>query len=60
MYIKLLIQRNLIDCLREILDGKPLEVKVKGLEIMNDDPTRVNVVYALVSSNKFVCLTFSL
>ncbi|VDK79432.1 unnamed protein product [Litomosoides sigmodontis] len=39
---------------KEILDGKPLEVKVKGLEIMNDDPTRVNVVYALVSSDKLV------
>uniref|UniRef100_A0A0R3RY76 KH domain-containing protein n=1 Tax=Elaeophora elaphi TaxID=1147741 RepID=A0A0R3RY76_9BILA len=37
---------------REILSGKPLEVEVKGLEIMNDDPTRVNVLYALISSDR--------
>ncbi|VDO48935.1 unnamed protein product [Brugia timori] len=36
----------------EILNGKPLEVEIKGLEIMNDDPTRVNVLYALTSSDK--------
>ncbi|EFO16406.1 KH domain-containing protein [Loa loa] len=36
----------------EILNGKPLEVEIKGLEIMNDDPTRVNVLYALISSEK--------
>ncbi|MCP9263901.1 Activating signal cointegrator 1 complex subunit 1 [Dirofilaria immitis] len=36
----------------EILDGKPLEVEIKGLEIMNDDPTRVHVLYALTSSEK--------
>ncbi|VBB34792.1 unnamed protein product [Acanthocheilonema viteae] len=37
---------------REVLSGKSLEVNVKGLEIMNDDPTRVNVLYALISSDK--------
>uniref|UniRef100_A0A915Q1S5 K Homology domain-containing protein n=1 Tax=Setaria digitata TaxID=48799 RepID=A0A915Q1S5_9BILA len=36
----------------KILDGKPLEVEMKGLEIMNDDPTRVHVLYALASSDK--------
>ncbi|CAG9535086.1 unnamed protein product [Cercopithifilaria johnstoni] len=39
---------------REVLSGEPLEVEVKGLEIMNDDPTRVNVLYALISSDKLV------
>ncbi|VDK77070.1 unnamed protein product [Onchocerca ochengi] len=37
---------------REILNGKPLEVEIKGLEIMNDDPTRVHVLYALTSSDE--------
>uniref|UniRef100_A0A183I5E9 KH domain-containing protein n=1 Tax=Onchocerca flexuosa TaxID=387005 RepID=A0A183I5E9_9BILA len=37
---------------REILNGKPLEVEIKGLEIMNDDPARVHVLYALTSSDK--------
>lgn len=39
--------------LSEILNQNPLEVEIKGLEIMNDDPTRVNVLYALASSDRY-------
>uniref|UniRef100_A0A0N5AEL8 KH domain-containing protein n=1 Tax=Syphacia muris TaxID=451379 RepID=A0A0N5AEL8_9BILA len=32
--------------IRNILNDKPLDVEVHGLEYMNDDPTNVNVLYA--------------
>ncbi len=34
-----------------LLEGRPLRVKVEGLEIMNDDPSEVDVVYAKVGTN---------
>ncbi|EDV58170.1 activating signal cointegrator 1 complex subunit 1 [Drosophila erecta] len=41
--------RNLESC-RRLLDGSktPFEVRVKGLEIMNDDPSSTSVLYARI------------
>lgn len=33
---------------RDITEGKPLALEVKGLEYMNDDPSMVDVLYAKV------------
>lgn len=35
--------------IRDITEGKPLQVEVKGIEYMNDDPAMVDVLYAKVS-----------
>ncbi|KAK7919067.1 hypothetical protein WMY93_010351 [Mugilogobius chulae] len=35
--------------IREITGGKPLELQVKGVEYMNDDPGMVDVLYAKVN-----------
>uniref|UniRef100_A0A915BHQ9 K Homology domain-containing protein n=1 Tax=Parascaris univalens TaxID=6257 RepID=A0A915BHQ9_PARUN len=37
---------------KKIVDGVPMEVELRGLEYMNDDPTRVRVVYAKAYSEK--------
>ncbi|VDM50281.1 unnamed protein product [Toxocara canis] len=37
---------------RKVVDGNPVEVEVRGLEYMNDDPTRVRVLYAKAYSEK--------
>jgi activating signal cointegrator complex subunit 1 len=39
---------------KEILDSKPLDIHIKGLEYMNDDPGQVDVLYAKIedSSNR--------
>lgn len=34
---------------RDITKGKPLPLKLKGIEYMNDDPSMVDVLYAKVS-----------
>lgn len=36
--------------IRDITDGKPLALEVKGIEYMNDDPSMVDVLYAKVSA----------
>lgn len=36
--------------LRDITEGKPLPLEVKGIEYMNDDPTMVDVLYAKVNA----------
>ncbi|KAM9831188.1 activating signal cointegrator 1 complex subunit 1 [Neosynchiropus ocellatus] len=44
---------HLQDCqsfIREITGGKPLSVKVSGIEYMNDDPAMVDVLYAKVNA----------
>lgn len=46
-----------VNVYRKILDGKPLEVEVKGLQCMNDNPTKVRVLYAKAFSEKFVLST---
>lgn len=33
---------------RDITEGKPLALGVKGIEYMNDDPSTVDVLYAKV------------
>lgn len=33
---------------RDITEGKPLALEVKGIEYMNDDPSMVDVLYAKV------------
>lgn len=33
---------------RQVLNGKPLRVSIKGLEYMNDDPSSVDVLYAQI------------
>lgn len=40
--------------IQEILESKPLDIHIKGLEYMNDDPSQVDVLYAKVedSSNR--------
>lgn len=35
--------------IRDMTEGKPLQVEVKGIEYMNDDPAMVDVLYAKVS-----------
>uniref|UniRef100_F1KX24 Activating signal cointegrator 1 complex subunit 1 n=1 Tax=Ascaris suum TaxID=6253 RepID=F1KX24_ASCSU len=37
---------------KKIVDGVPMEVELRGLEYMNDDPTRVRVLYAKAYSEK--------
>lgn len=37
---------------KHLLDGQPLDVNVCGLEYMNDDPTKVNVLYAVAQSER--------
>ena len=34
--------------IRPLFDGEELEVSIEGLEIMNDDPGEVDVLYAKV------------
>ena len=34
--------------IRPLFDGEELEVSIQGLEIMNDDPGEVDVLYAKV------------
>ena len=34
--------------IRPLFDGEELEVSIRGLEIMNDDPGEVDVLYAKV------------
>ncbi|KMY92652.1 activating signal cointegrator 1 complex subunit 1 [Drosophila simulans] len=43
--------KNLESC-RRLLDGlkTPFEIKVKGLEIMNDDPSSTRILYARIES----------
>ena len=41
-------------CFRALLEGRSLDVEVRGLEYMNDDPTRVRVLYAVARSEKCV------
>uniref|UniRef100_A0AAV2LHF8 K Homology domain-containing protein n=1 Tax=Knipowitschia caucasica TaxID=637954 RepID=A0AAV2LHF8_KNICA len=36
------------DFIRELTGGKPLELRVRGIEYMNDDPAAVDVLYAKV------------
>ena len=43
-----------------ILDGEPLDLHIKGLEIMNDDPAEVDVIYAKVVNPKLQELADSL
>ncbi|VDN24179.1 unnamed protein product [Gongylonema pulchrum] len=40
------------DCVSRILEDKPLEAEIKGLDIMNNDPTRARVLYACASSER--------
>ncbi|XP_062859741.1 activating signal cointegrator 1 complex subunit 1 [Trichomycterus rosablanca] len=35
--------------IRDITEGKPLALKVKGIEYMNDDPSMVDILYAKVN-----------
>ena len=35
---------------RDILHGRPVELELQGLEYMNDDPDKVDVLYAKVAS----------
>lgn len=35
--------------IREVTEGKPLDLEVKGIEYMNDDPAMVDVLYAKVN-----------
>lgn len=46
----------LLECKNDIVDpilqGSPLKVEVSGIEIMNDDPSSVHVLYANVISEK--------
>lgn len=48
---------------RDITEGKPLQLEVKGIEYMNDDPAMVDVLYAKVGSkdgsNKWVGQLYS-
>ena len=37
-----------IPLIRPLFDGEELEVSIQGLEIMNDDPGEVDVLYAKV------------
>ncbi|XP_033840258.1 activating signal cointegrator 1 complex subunit 1 [Periophthalmus magnuspinnatus] len=37
------------DFIREITGGRPLELEVRGVEYMNDDPATVDVLYAKVN-----------
>ncbi|XP_031565011.1 activating signal cointegrator 1 complex subunit 1-like isoform X2 [Actinia tenebrosa] len=37
------------DLIRECLHDKPISIKLEGLEIMNDDPSSVSVLYARVN-----------
>uniref|UniRef100_A0A915BI72 K Homology domain-containing protein n=2 Tax=Parascaris univalens TaxID=6257 RepID=A0A915BI72_PARUN len=46
------LERVVGDSVRKMLDGKPLEIEVKGLQCMNDNPTKVRVLYAKASSEK--------
>ncbi|VDN06159.1 unnamed protein product [Thelazia callipaeda] len=39
---------------RKIIDHEPIEAEVSGLEIMNDDPSRAQVLYARISSEKLL------
>lgn len=34
---------------RDITEGKPLPLEVRGIEYMNDDPAMVDVLYAKVN-----------
>ncbi|CAK9294071.1 unnamed protein product [Gordionus sp. m RMFG-2023] len=36
------------DCLKKIINGKVLRVRLKGIDYMNDDPSDVHVLYAKV------------
>lgn len=38
----------LLSPIRDITEGKPLQLEVKGIEYMNDDPAMVDVLYAKV------------
>ncbi|VDD93860.1 unnamed protein product [Enterobius vermicularis] len=40
------------DKIRNLIGKEPLDLKVYGLEYMNDDPTKVNVLYAAVRSER--------
>lgn len=35
--------------IRDITEGKPLQLEVSGIEYMNDDPAMVDVLYAKVN-----------
>ena len=45
-----------------MLKNEPLNVCIRGLEYMNDDPSMVDVLYAIVSltdySNRYIFLLF--
>lgn len=38
----------LLSPIRDITEGKPLQLEVTGIEYMNDDPAVVDVLYAKV------------
>lgn len=38
----------LLSPIRDITEGKPLQLEVTGIEYMNDDPAMVDVLYAKV------------
>uniref|UniRef100_A0A183ECG0 KH domain-containing protein n=1 Tax=Gongylonema pulchrum TaxID=637853 RepID=A0A183ECG0_9BILA len=46
------LDRAIGDSVSSILEGRPLEAEIKGLDIMNDDPTRARVLYACASSDR--------
>ena len=37
--------------IKEILESKPLTIRIKGLEYMNDDPSNVDVLYAKIEAS---------
>ena len=39
----------LLSVIRDLTEGKPLPLEVKGIEYMNDDPAMVDVLYAKVN-----------
>lgn len=51
-----LLEKCKVEVIEPLLQGEPCKVDVKGLEYMNDDPSRVRVLYAKVepqdNSNK--------
>lgn len=54
----------LLSPIRDITEGKPLQLEVMGIEYMNDDPAVVDVLYAKVGvkdgSKKWVDHSFIL
>jgi len=47
---KTLLQECKESVIRPILGTEPLQIKIQGLEIMNDDPAEVDVIYAKIQS----------